>query len=229
MKRMDVRFILVVFIVLVFHSGSRTAMADESSSPPPDLSKPPLANNDREKQILSVLADLDKQRPGNWNVPELDGRLLRILAESMNAQNIVELGTSNGYSTLWLALAMEKTEGKITTFEIDEAKIATAKANFSRAGVESRITINPGDAHDEVKKLKEPIDLLFLDADKEGYLDYLEKLLPHVRPGGLILSHNMHVPKPDPRFVEAITTNPALETVFVNMHAAGMAITLKKH
>jgi predicted O-methyltransferase YrrM len=228
MKRTPFRFILVIYFASICLTSDRAAIADEPSNPPAELSKPPLADSEREKQILAILGDLDKQRSGNWNVPELDGRLLRILAESIGAKNVVELGTSNGYSTLWLALATEKTDGRITTFEIDEAKIAAAKANFSRAGMAQRITIVVGDAHEEVKKLKEPIDLLFLDADKEGYLDYLEKLLPRVRPGGLILSHNMNAPKPDPRFVEAITTNPALETVFVNMHAAGMAISLKK-
>ncbi len=90
------------------------------------------------------------------------------------------------------------------------------------------VTLVEGDAHVEVVKLKEPIDLLFIDADKEGYLDYLNKLLPLVRPGGLIAAHNMNRPSPDPRYVEAITTNPDLETIFLNMHAAGMAVTLKK-
>ena len=85
-----------------------------------------------------------------------------------------------------------------------------------------------GDAHLEVTGLKDPIDLVFIDADKEGYLDYLKKLLPLVRAGGLVVAHNMASPPPDPRFVEAVTTNPALETVFLNMHEAGVGVTLKK-
>jgi predicted O-methyltransferase YrrM len=90
------------------------------------------------------------------------------------------------------------------------------------------ITIVEGDAHKTVTQLKEPIDLLFIDADKSGYLDYLQKLLPVMRPGGLILSHNMRRPAPDPRFVKAITTDPKLETLFFHMNEAGMAMTLKK-
>ena len=85
-----------------------------------------------------------------------------------------------------------------------------------------------GDAHVEAAKLRDPIDLLFLDADKEGYLDYLRKLGPLVRAGGLIVAHNMASPRPDPRYVEAVTTDPALETVFLNMHEAGVGVTLKK-
>jgi predicted O-methyltransferase YrrM len=79
-----------------------------------------------------------------------------------------------------------------------------------------------------VTKLKEPIDLLFIDADKEGYPDYLKKLGPLVRAGGLIAAHNMASPLPDPRYIEAVTTQPAYETVFLNMHDAGMGVTLKK-
>ena len=85
-----------------------------------------------------------------------------------------------------------------------------------------------GDAHAEIAKLKDPIDLLFIDADKGGYLDTLQKLLPLVRPGGLIVAHNMASPAPDPGYVRAVTTNPDLETVFLNMHDAGVGVTLKK-
>ncbi len=114
------------------------------------------------------------------------------------------------------------------TYEFDARRAALARDNFKRAGVEHLVTLVEGDAHVEVTKLKEPIDLLFIDADKEGYLDYLTKLQPLVRAGGLIVAHNMRRPTPDPRYVKAITTNAELETIFVNMHAAGVAVTLKK-
>ena len=117
----------------------------------------------------------------------------------------------------------------VGAYEIDAERAATARENFEQAGVADLVHIVVGDAHEEVTKLEGPIDLLFLDADKEGYLDYLHKLLPLVRPGGLIVAHNMRRPAPDQRFVDAITTNPELETIFVNMHAAGMSVSLKKH
>ena len=78
------------------------------------------------------------------------------------------------------------------------------------------VTVVLGDAHETVSRLKEPIDLLFIDADKSGYLDYLQKLLPLVRPGGLILADNMSQPKPSPDFVKAITTNPNRLTNLLN-------------
>jgi len=126
------------------------------------------------------------------NVPVLDGRLLRLLTETIGAKHVVEVGTSNGYSGIWLGLALQKTGGKLATYEIDADRASLARENFKRAGVDEVITLVEGDAHENVKKIKEPIDLLFLDADKEGYVDYLNKLLPLVRPGGLIVGHNIN-------------------------------------
>jgi predicted O-methyltransferase YrrM len=90
------------------------------------------------------------------------------------------------------------------------------------------VTLVEGDAHEEVTRLEGPIDLLFLDADKSGYVDYLSKLLPQVRPGGLVVAHNMVRPDPDPAYLDAVTTNPDLETVFLHMQGAGVGVTLKK-
>ena len=86
------------------------------------------------------------------------------------------------------------------------------------------ICLVEGNAHEQVTKLTGTIDIVFLDADKEGYLDYLNKLLPMVRPGGLILAHNINPRMADPNYMKAITTNPNLETVV----RGGMGITLKK-
>jgi predicted O-methyltransferase YrrM len=187
------------------------------------LEKPPVPKNDNEKKILGILDDiLERQR--YRNVPSQDGRLLRLLTESMNAKNVVEIGTSTGYSGIWFGMALQKTGGKLTTFEIDAGRAATARANFKRAGMADIITLVEGDAHDEVKKLKDTIDILFLDADKEGYVDYLNKLLPLVRPGGLIIAHNINPRMADPKYMEAITANPNLETIV----RTEVSLTLKK-
>jgi len=187
------------------------------------LEKAPVARDDNEKKILNILDDiLARQR--YRNVPPQDGRLLRLLAESMNARNVVEIGTSTGYSGIWLGLALQKTGGKLTTFEIDPGRAATARDNFKRAGMAGIITLVEGDAHEKVTTLKGPIDILFLDADKQGYIDYLNKLLPLIRPGGLVIAHNITPGMADPKYMEAITTDPDLETVV----RTGVGLTLKK-
>lgn len=184
---------------------------------------------DTEKKILSVLNDMNGgQRGGMMNVPPDDGRWLRQMVESLGVKHLVEIGTSNGYSGIWFCLGMQKTGGKLTTFEIDAQRAALARENFAKAGVEGMVTLLEGDAHQRVKELKDPIDFLFLDADKEGYVDYLNQLLPLVRPGGLIVAHNINTQMADPAFIQAITTNPALDTTFLSIRGSGISLSLKK-
>ena len=220
--------VLVILVSVVLFSDAdaqraregRPGMGAQSGS---SLEKASIAKDDNEKKILGVLADImESQR--YRNVPVQDGRFLRITAQAMNAKNVVEIGTSTGYSGIWFGMALQKTGGKLITYEIDAKRAAAARANFKRAGMADIITLVEGDAHEEVKKLKEPIDILFLDADKEGYIDYLNKLLPLVRTGGLVIAHNINPRMADPKFMEAITTNPDLETIV----RSEVSLSLKK-
>jgi predicted O-methyltransferase YrrM len=186
----------------------------------------PVSKDTQEKKILDMLNEMAENQRGMLNVPMDDGRLLRLLAETTGAKHVVEIGTSNGYSSLWLLLALRTTGGRLTTFEIDPDKVKLATANFKKAGVEKLVTIIEGDAHKEVVKVKEPIDILFLDADKDGYLDYLKKLLPLVRAGGLIISHNWDAMDQD--YIDRVTKSPDLETIIQNIQLGGVGVTLKK-
>lgn len=205
-----------------------------------DLESRPLAQDDTEKRILAALDEM-RRGPRFANVSYTDGRLLRLLAEAVGAQRIVEIGTSTGESATWLALAVEATGGQVYTHEIDQGRADVAAANFKKAGVDKLITIVMGDAHETVSRYKDPndelfvnlqqqeaIDVLFLDADKEGYIDYLQKLMPLVRPGGLIIAHNMNTRQADLRFVKAITEDPQLETLILLREGTGVGVTLKK-
>ena len=150
------------------------------------------------------------------------------LTEAIEAKHVVELGTANGYSAMWFCLALRETGGKLTTHEIDPQRIAMAKENFRRAGVESLATLVEGDAHETIKKLQGPIDVVLLDAEKEGFCDYLEKLLPLVRKGGLIIAHDSSGQADQLEdYFTAITENPNLETVMVDPSRWGVCITRK--
>jgi len=192
-----------------------------------ELEKPPLSASAAEERILGVLDDIQRNEQF-LSVSRNDGRLLRQLTEATGAKRVVEIGTSTGYSGLWFALALQTTGGHLYTHEIDPERAKTARDNFADAGVSELITVIEGDAHQTVSQHTELIDIIFLDADKEGYIDYLEKLLPKLRPGGLVLAHNMHRPPPDPRYIEAITASPQLDTTFLLMDGAGIGVTLKK-
>lgn len=195
--------------------------------PETELDAPPVPGSEAETKILATLKEM-QGGTRYLNVSNTDGRLLRILAESTNAKAIVEIGTSTGESGMWFALALRSTGGHLFTHEIDAGRAKTAQENFEKAGVADLVTIIQGDAHETVKQHKDPIDILFLDADKEGYIDYLEKLLPLVRPGGLVIAHNMNQRQADPKFLKAITTNPELETLILLREGTGVGVTLKK-
>jgi predicted O-methyltransferase YrrM len=213
--------IAIVLMAVVSVSGQRP---DRESAAPENAKNPPLSNTESEKRILSTINDIVKAGALYANVPVADGRMLRLLAEASNAKNVIEIGTSTGISGLWLCMALEKTGGKLTTFELDSRRAALARTHFKQAGVDRLVTIIEGDAHKNIAKVSDPVDLVFIDADKEGYVDYLKKALPLVRPGGLILAHNIDMA---PEYRNAVTTNPALETVFY-MQGNQLAVTLKK-
>jgi caffeoyl-CoA O-methyltransferase len=184
----------------------------------------------QETRILNVLEGmLHDQYSAMLSVPPEDGKVLRLLTEATGARRVVEIGTSNGYASIWFCLALQTTGGRLTTFEIDARRAALARENFKRAGVDKLVTLIEGNAHEKVKTLKGPIDIVFLDADKDGYLDYLNKLLPLVRPGGLILAHDTTDAESLMQdYLEAVTTNPELETVFLHKQTTGIGVTLKK-
>ncbi len=208
--------ILLVTGCAVFFPQARVGELNSAS--------PSLAKSEAEKKILAVLEEMVKSQRTYFSVPAPDGKALRLLTEVADAKNVIEIGTSTGYSGLWFCLALHRTGGHLTTFEIDHRRAAVAREHFRQAGVEKLVTVVEGDAHEELAKLKMPIDVAFIDADKGGYLDYLNKLLPLVRPGGLILAHNVEMV---PDYVKAVTTNPSVESIFY-MEGAGLSVTLKK-
>lgn len=185
---------------------------------------PPSAKTEAEKRVLAVLDEMERTGKTYLSVSERTGRILRLLTEVAGAKNVAEIGTSTGYSGLWFCLALQTTGGRLTTFEIDPGRAAMAREHFKKAGVAQLVTVVEGDAHQNVAQLKEPIDVAFLDADKEGYPDYLNRLLPLVRPGGLIIADNANM---SAAYLKAITGDPALETLFWGA-GRDLAITLKK-
>jgi caffeoyl-CoA O-methyltransferase len=205
-------------------TGVLLAVATASFCQQGRYSNLPLAKSAAEKKILAELNKMVKDNETYLSVPREDGEALWVLTEAVDAKRVVEIGTSTGYSGLWFCMALTATGGHLTTFEINHKRFTEAHQHFEEAGVADRVTQIEGDAHKNVEKLKGPIDLVFIDADKSGYIDYLNKLLPLVRPGGLILAHNIDMA---PDYVRAVTTNPNLQTIFY-MQGRGLGVTLKK-
>lgn len=120
-----------------------------------------------------------------------DGQFLQMLARMVQARLIIEIGTLGGYSGSWLARALPPT-GKLITLEYEKHHAEVAQEHFAAAGVADRVQIVLGDAHVSLSNLVLPgaPDMVFIDAEKTGYPDYLKWAVEHVRVGGVIVAHN---------------------------------------
>lgn len=152
--------------------------------------------------VAAVLADMQardaqarQDTDDKWLRPRSlhpdSARLLNLLAKAMKAQAMLEIGTSVGYSTLHLALAATETHGHVTTLELLPAKYDAAQTNLSRAGLSSCVTQHLGDALELLPTLPGPWDLIFLDPEKELYVDAWNGFKDSVRVGGLVVADNL--------------------------------------
>lgn len=122
-------------------------------------------------------------------VPPETGRFLALLAAGTPDGEIIEIGASAGYSTLWLALACRGTGRSVTTFEIDSSKAELARTTFSQAGVEDCVNLIEGDAREHLDKMND-IAFCFLDAEKEDYQHYYDLVIPKIVSGGMLVADN---------------------------------------
>ncbi len=149
--------------------------------------------NDAEALDARVGQFLQRHR-GSWydmNVPEADGRALYDIILKNGYKDALEIGTSTGYSTIWIAWALAKTGGKVITVEIDKQRYEEARAHFREAGLEKYIDARLGDAHEIVPALDGPFDFVFCDADKNWYNNYLSATVEKLKVGGCFAAHNV--------------------------------------
>jgi predicted O-methyltransferase YrrM len=140
--------------------------------------------------VLKEMELFENENPRMRNVTRELGELLSFLVINKNSKNILELGTSNGYSTIWLALAAKKTGGKVTTIENQEWKVDLAMQNIKKAGLSDITTVLTGDALEVSKKI-DKIDCLFMDIWPGDYLPCIQNILPMMTSGSLIVVDNL--------------------------------------
>lgn len=159
----------------------------------------------------------ETERPRRMlNITPDTGRLLWILVRQAHATRILEIGTSNAYSTIWLADAAREIGGRVTTLELDPGKVALARENLTRAGLADDVDIREGRAADTLAALDGPFDLVFLDADRASYATYLALALPKLRVGGLLVADNVvsHAAELED-YLARVKADPALFSVTV--------------
>jgi caffeoyl-CoA O-methyltransferase len=178
-------------------------------------------------EIDSHLESMRAPGQGYANVEPAEGRYLRDLVKKHNVKRVLEVGTSTGYSTIWIARGLRETGGKLVTVEIHEGRYRTAKENLNATGLDSLVEFRLADALAEIPKVDGPLDLIFLDAVKEDYLKYLELAWPKLRKGSVIVAHNTRSHPHQMRdFLEKIRTDPVLETEMVNAGSGGFSVSV---
>jgi predicted O-methyltransferase YrrM len=172
-----------------------------------------------------------------WNVPETDSRILYEIIRTNQYKLALEVGTSTGHSAVWIAWALSKTGGRLITIEIDEGRFKQAVANFKEAGLSEFIQARNADAHQLVEDLPGPFDFVFIDADKDWYINYAIALIPKIEPGGCIAAHNVAEGPPahrgayvsdTGRYLRYMLDRPDFETSVHPGSRAGIATSYKK-
>jgi len=174
------------------------------------------------------------------SVPAADGQALHDIVIQHGYKNALEIGTSTGYSGIWIAWALARTGGKLITVEVDRGRYEEAVANFRNAGLSKYIDARLGDAHSIVPALQGPFDFVFCDADKDWYQNYLKSVLPKLSSGGCFAAHNVSdfgYGRSRRRgygwggsgFLEFAKSIPSLDTKILDIPgSAGLSVSYKK-
>jgi predicted O-methyltransferase YrrM len=188
---------------------------------------PPSAPSELDQRVRAFL---DRSR-GSWrdlNVPGEDGQILHDLVVAKGFTRGLEIGTSTGHSGIWIAWAMSKTGGRLTTIEIDERRHRAALANFREAGVAPFVDARLADAHQLVKELPGPFDFVFSDADKDWYTQYFKDLDPKLADGGCFTAHNVLQRMGGIReFLDHVRARPDYQTTIDRTSSSGLSISCK--
>jgi len=208
------RFILALAVLVLW--GTATPMLAQQAAKP-------------DERVLERLEWM-RQNEGNlWNITAEEGAFLRDLVVKVKARQALELGTANGYSGMWIALGLRQTGGHLITMEIDQGRARLAQENFRAAGLTPLVTVTRGDALQEIPKVSGPLDFVFIDVWKQGYVPCLKLVLPKVRPGGVIVAHNVTNLRDElADFIHEVTTNPQLKTTIENPGPGGFSVSTKR-
>ena len=189
------------------------------------LSSVAAAQSPDQRRVLEAIKAADAEQLA---VSGEDGRLLRMLVVTRNAQHALEIGGAHGYSAIWIGLGLRQTGGRLTTIEYDPARARSAAENIRRAGLGDIVTVVPGDAFQQIPKMTGTIDFVFLDAWKRDYKRFLDLVLPRLEPRALFLAHNVVNKQADMRdFLDAIHNDPRLLTSIVKPGNEGMSVSVK--
>lgn len=182
-------------------------------------------------QQQRIIEELESTQTDFWNLSRESANFLNMLIKISGAKNAVEVGTSNGYSGIWLAKALKEKGGHLTTIEYYEKRIALAQENFKTCNVDDVITVKQGSACEVLEELCSDknfvIDFAFIDANKKEYIKYFEIIDKNLKRGGIIAADNITShPEKVADFVEKIKSDPNYQVEILDL-PAGMLLAYK--
>ena len=184
-----------------------------------------------DENTVETCLNLEKTIQDFWNVDRPSANFLNQMIKIKGSKSALEIGTSNGYSGIWIAKALLETGGKLTTIEYWEKRASLAIENFKKAGVNHIITTLTGDAVEILREMKEKqsqkFDFIFVDANKAEYIEYFDSYDSLLEAGGIIIADNIlsHYKKTK-TFVKTIMEHPSYQSQILNFEA-GMMLSLK--
>ena len=189
------------------------------------------ATNDQKALDEKVQTFLTKNK-SKWrdlNVPYEDGKVLYDVIVKNKYTSALEIGTSTGHSTIWIAWALSKTGGKLITIEIDPERHKTAIENLKAVGLSDYVDARLADAHDLVKTLDGPFDFVFSDADKGWYTQYFKDLQDKLSVGACFTAHNVNNNFSGiNEFMQYVRSQKNFETTIVGSSGEGVYLSYKK-
>jgi predicted O-methyltransferase YrrM len=184
-------------------------------------------------QKINNYLSANRNKWTDYNVPYQDGQELENLIVQHNCKSVLEIGTSSGHSTIWLAKAVAIKGGKVITIEIDKGRYEKAKRNFEAAGVSHLIEMKLGDAMQVIPTLNEKFDFVFSDATwssqpDEGYLNFFKLCEPKLTIGGLYTMHNVTDGYGDDgRFFKYLEKLGTYQTSIIKVSNNGISVSKK--
>ena len=185
--------------------------------------------------VKEKLQELEATRKDFWNLPPESGNFINMLIKWHNIKNVLEIGTSNGYSAIWICDALKQTGGHLVSLEFWQKRIDLAEENLRECKLLDKATIKCGSAFGLIQELtpedfesdKLELDLVFIDANKSEYIKYFELVHPLIKKGGIILADNVtsHPEKVKP-FMDAIAEHPDYQSELLTFDG-GMLMALK--
>ena len=176
-------------------------------------------------ETSSVILELEQTIQEYWNVDRQSANFLNMMVKNNKVKSALEIGTSNGLSSIWIASALKETKGNLITIEYWEKRAKLALDNFKKTNLSDIITVVVGDAME--KKREFEFDFIFIDANKEEYIDYFNSFNPLLKKGGIIIADNIlsHYKKTK-NYVELLLNHPDYQSQILNFDA-GMMLSIK--